>query len=82
MSEMVMLNTIMHFFHSPGDYVMPAKHSGSEETPERSGSDCRMEAEHGLLCKRFYLGRKNQRRKLLFSGPAFRRRDKKALPLV
>lgn len=31
MSEMVMLNTIMHFFHSPGDYVMPAKHSGSEE---------------------------------------------------
>ena len=31
MSEMVMFNTIMHFFHSPGDYVMPAKHSGSEE---------------------------------------------------
>ena len=31
MPEMVMLNTIMHFFHSPGDYVMPAKHSGSEE---------------------------------------------------
>ena len=31
MSEMVMLNTIMHFFHSPGDYVMPAKHPGSEE---------------------------------------------------
>lgn len=31
MSEMVILNTIMHFFHSPGDYVMPAKHSGSEE---------------------------------------------------
>lgn len=26
-----MLNTIMHFFHSPGDYVMPAKYSGSEE---------------------------------------------------
>lgn len=26
-----MLNTIMHFFHSPGGYVMPAKHSGSEE---------------------------------------------------
>lgn len=31
MSEMVMLNTIMHFFHSPGGYVMPAKHPGSEE---------------------------------------------------
>ena len=31
MPEMVMLNTIMHFFHSPGDYVMPATHPGGEE---------------------------------------------------
>lgn len=38
MSEMVMLNTIMHFFHSPGDYVMPAKHSGTELVFYRDGS--------------------------------------------
>lgn len=38
MSEMVMLNTIMHFFHSPGNYVMPAKHSGTELMFYRDGS--------------------------------------------
>ncbi len=38
MSKKVMLNTIMRFFHSPGDYVMPAKHSGTELVFYRDGS--------------------------------------------
>lgn len=38
MSETVMLNTILRFFHSPGDYVMPSKHSGIELVFYREGT--------------------------------------------
>ena len=38
MSKTVMLNTILRFYHSPGDYVMPAKHSGIELVFYRKGT--------------------------------------------
>ena len=38
MSKTVTLNTILRFYHSPGDYVMPAKHSGIELVFYRVGT--------------------------------------------
>lgn len=38
MSEMAILNTIMRFSHTPGDYVMPARHSGTELVFYREGT--------------------------------------------